>query len=83
MNPLQELATLSRHSDAAIVNTANKALKYQSEYELELISKEEYEELMLDLVSQKNLARMADDLETQAKIEEAVNLLIAIAKTAS
>ena len=83
MNPIEELTNFSRHTDAAVISTANKALKYHSEYKLGLITKEEYEELMLDLVSYKNLARLADDLETQAKIEEAINTLVAIAQAAS
>lgn len=83
MNPIQELTNLSMHSDAAVISTANKALKYHSEYELGLITKEEYEELMLDLVSYKNLARFADDLEIQAKIEEAINTLVAVVQAAS
>lgn len=83
MNPIEELTNFSLCENAAIVSTANKALKYNSELQLNLISQEEFEELMQDLVSEKNLARFADDLETQAKVEQAVNALIIIAKAAS
>jgi len=83
MNPIDELTKFSLCENAAIISTANKALKYNSEYHLNLISHEEFEELMQDLVSEKNLARFADDLETQAKIEQAITALILIAKVAS
>jgi len=83
MNPIEELINLSEHGTFAVVNTANKALKYQKHLNHNEISLDEYEELMQDLVSEKNLARFADDLETQAKIEQAVNALIMIAKAAS
>ena len=83
MNPIAELSTFSRHTDYAIISTANKAIKYHREFEEGLISKEEHEELLRDLISQKNLAKFADELETQAKIEEAIKALIAIAQAAS
>jgi hypothetical protein len=83
MNPISELTNLSRHTDFAVTSCANKAIKYHREFEEGLISKEEHEELLRDLISQKNLAKFADELETQAKIEEAVKALIAIAQAAS
>lgn len=83
MNPIEELTNLSLREDYAAISTANKALKYYNEVTLNLISLDEYEELMQDLVSEKNLARFADDLETQAKIEQAINALIMVAKAAS
>ena len=51
MNPISELTNLSRHTDFAVISCANKAIKYHREFEEGLISKEEHEELLRDLIS--------------------------------
>jgi len=81
MNPIEDLINISKNGTFVAVNTANKALKYQKYLDRNEISLDEYEELMLDLISEKNLARFADDLETQIKIEQAVSALIMITKS--
>lgn len=83
MNYIEDLMDLSGSEKHAVANTANKAIKYTKALETGHISQDEYEELMYDLVAEKNLARFADDLETQAKIEQAITALIMVARAAS
>jgi len=75
----EEIESYLDYSSDYIRSIAEQALSIDSDYKSSKINKSEYEELLRDLVSQKEVNASLKDLAVKESLNKLINNLIAVA----
>ena len=73
-----DISKFLKDDERVIKETATVIKELTESYELNSISKEEYDELLEDLLDMDNIDDLCDTVEQKAKVEKAFKALISI-----
>jgi hypothetical protein len=75
-NPVPELIDLAKNENEAVAKSATKALAYADELKEGNISQDEYEALLGQLATSKEIAEAVDEQKLKGRLGDLLNALI-------